>query len=300
MEDTAKKAMPVKAGDSNHITREYFDALLVEMRHIGAAAPDTSFSLFGEMFQTPIMPAALSHLDGGLLEIAKAAAAVGTPMWMGMGDEKELEELIATGAKTIKIIKPYADNDVIFSKIEHAEKAGALAVGMDLDHAYNRKGAFDTIAGEPMSSKSLAEFASFVKASKLPFILKGVLSERDAEICLKLGVKGMVLSHHHGLMDYAVPPLMLLPKIKKMAGESAGLFVDCSVQTGMDVFKAIALGAKAVSVGRALLAPMKEKGAAGVQEKLEAMTCELRHAMGLTASTDLAGIDAGLIHQRTW
>ena len=290
-----------KAG-SAHITRDYFDALLVEMRHIGAAAPDTSFELYGETFDTPIMPAALSHLhrvrENGMVELAKAAAAVNTPMWAGMGDTKELDGILGTGARTIKIIKPYADHDKIFSRIEHAEKAGALAVGMDLDHAFSRRGVFDVIEGEEMSSKSYEEFASFVKATRLPFVLKGVLSTRDAELCLKAGVRGIVVSHHHGLMDYAVPPLMVLPEIAKVIDGAMPIFVDCGIQSGMDAFKALALGATAVSVGGALLAPLKENGHQGAEEEMRKMTAELRHAMGMTASGNLKSIDASLIHMR--
>lgn len=290
-----------KAG-SAAITRDYFDVLLVEMRHIGATAPDTSFELYGETFDTPIMPAALSHLhrvrENGMAELAKAAAAVNTPMWAGMGDTEELDGILGTGARTIKIIKPYADHDKIFSRIEHAEKAGALAVGMDLDHAFSRRGVFDVIEGEEMSSKSYEEFASFVKATRLPFVLKGVLSTRDAELCLKAGVRGIVVSHHHGLMDYAVPPLMALPEIAKAIDGAMPIFVDCGIQSGMDAFKALALGATAVSVGGALLAPLKENGHQGAEEEMRKMTAELRHAMGMTASGNLKNIDASLIHMR--
>jgi len=288
--------------DSAGITRDYFDALLVEMRHIGAAAPDTSFELYGQTFGTPVMPAALSHLyrvrENGMVELAKAAVSVNTPMWAGMGDTKELEDILATGAKTIKIIKPYADHEKIFSRIEHAEKAGALAVGMDLDHAFSRKGVFDEIEGEEMTSKSYEEFASFVKATHLPFVLKGVLSTRDAELCLKAGARGIVVSHHHGLMDYAVPPLMILPEIAKVIGGAIPIFVDCGIQSGMDTFKALALGATAVSVGRALLFPLKENGHKGAAEEMLSITAGLRHAMGMTASKSLRDIDGSLIHMR--
>lgn len=286
------------------ITRDYFDALLVEMRHIGAAAPDTSFELYGETFDTPIMPAALSHLhrvrENGMAELAKAANAVNTPMWAGMGGTEELDGILGTGAKTIKIIKPYADHDKIFLRIEHAEKAGALAVGMDLDHAFSRKGVFDTIEGEEMSAKNYEEFASFVGATKLPFVLKGVLSVRDAELCMKVGVRGIVVSHHHGLMDYALPPLMILPEIVKALDGAMPVFVDCGIQSGMDAFKALALGATAVSVGGALLGPLKENGYEGAAEELRNMTAGLRHAMGMTASKSLGDINASVIRPRSF
>lgn len=292
------------AGDSNQITRSHLDSLLVEMRHIGATLADTSFELYGETFSSPVMPAALSHLHrvrpDGMADVARAAKAQNTVMWAGMGSNGELDGILATGARTIKIVKPYVDNERVFDQIRHAEEAGAFAVGMDLEHAFDRTGAFDVIEGEAMSSKSLEEVAAFVKSTRLPFILKGVLSERDARLCMEMGVRGMVVSHHHGLLDYAVPPLMMLPKIAAVTKGKIPLFVDCSIENGMDVFKALALGATAVSVGRALLAPLKNGGAEGVRATLETITGELRHAMGLTASRNLAEIDPSLIHHRNW
>jgi isopentenyl diphosphate isomerase/L-lactate dehydrogenase-like FMN-dependent dehydrogenase len=63
-----------------------------------------------------------------------------------------------------------------------------------------------------MKSKSTGELADFVKAAgDTPFIVKGVLSAKDAEKCLKAGCRGIQLSHHHGIMSYSVPPLMMLP-----------------------------------------------------------------------------------------
>ncbi len=288
-----------KAGDSNQITREYFDSILLEMRHIDSVIPSTTLDLYGETFSTPVMTAALSHLDGcrpnGSVEMAKGVCAAKAVMWIGMGEEAELEGIIATGARTIKIIKPHADNKVIFKKIEHAEKNGAFAVGMDIDHSFNRKGQYDNVLGLPMTGKSFEEIKSFVNATKLPFIIKGVLSEQDAYKCLEAGVKGIVVSHHHGIMDFAVPPLKILPKIAKLVNGSIPIFVDCGVSNGMDVFKALALGATAVSVGRALMPPLSEGGATGVEDKIRSITEELAGAMAFTCSKDLKSIDPSVV-----
>lgn len=288
-----------KAWDSNDITREYFDSLLVEMRHIDSVIPSTKLELYGETFATPVMMAALSHLNNvheqGMVEMARGAYAAKAVNWAGMGDEVELENITATGARTIKIIKPYADNDYIFKRIEHAEKCGVMAVGIDVDHAFNGKGQYDTILGLPMKPKSLEEIRQFVKATKLPFIIKGVLSEQDAYKCLEAGVQGIVVSHHHGIMNYAVPPLMILPKIVKVIDGKMPIFVDCGVLTGMDVFKALALGATAVSAGRVIMEPLRASGAEGVKNQILKMTEELAGAMARTCSPDIRHIDSSLI-----
>ena len=285
--------------DSNEITREYFDSLLIEMRHIDSVIPSTKLELYGETFDTPVMMAALSHLNNvhehGMVEMAKGAYAANSVNWAGMGDEAELEGIVATGARTIKIIKPYADNEYILHRIEHAERCGVMAVGMDVDHSFTSNGQYDNIYGMQMASKTLEEIREFVKATNLPFIIKGVLSEQDAYKCLEAGVQGIVVSHHHGIMNYAVPPLMILPKIAKVIDHRIPIFVDCGVISGMDVFKALALGATAVSAGRVILEPLKINGAKGVKNQIEKMTEELAGTMARTCSSDIRHIDSSVI-----
>ena len=295
-----QKIQKPRAGEANRITREYFDSLLIEMRHFDAVIPDTAIELYGHAFATPVMMAALSHLDDrredGAAEMARGALAAGSVMWTGMGEEDELERIIATGAKTVKIIKPYADNDLIFRNIAHAEKAGCIAVGMDIDHSYNRQGEYCVLRnGAVMSGKTFDEVVRFVNATKLPFIIKGVLSVHDARKCVEAGVRGIVVSHHHGILDYAVPPLMVLPAIAEAVGGKMPIFVDCGVETGYDVFKALALGATAVSVGRHMMASLVADGAKGVTDTVKAMTAQLAGAMARTASPDIGSIGPALI-----
>lgn len=292
----------VKAGSADKITRQYFDSLLVEMRHIDAVIPDTSLTLYGEKFDTPVMMAALSHLNNchedGMVEMARGAKAANAVMWAGMGDEAELERITATGAKTIKIIKPYEDNNVILRRIAHAQECGCFAVGMDIDHAFNGRGEYDVVLGFSMTGKSLNEIKTFVNATKLPFVIKGVLSVQDALKCVEAGVQGIVVSHHHGIMDFAVPPLMVLPEIIKAVGGKMQVFVDCGVESGMDVFKALALGANAVSVGRAVMGPLTENGAQGVKRIVQDMTAQLAGVMARTCSHGITGIDSSVLRSK--
>jgi len=295
----------VKPWDSDQITRDYFDSLLIEMRHIDAVLPSTKLELYGETFNTPVMTAALSHLnntrENGMVEMARGVRAANAVHWVGMCEEAELEAITATGARTICIIKPYDDNDRIFRKIEHAERCGVLAVGMDVDHAFGSNGKYDVVLGERMKPKSLAELKEFIKSTKLPFIIKGVLSEQDACKALEAGAKGIVVSHHHGIMKYAVPPLFILPRIAKVINRSIPVFVDCGIMSGMDVFKALALGADAVSVGRFLMEPLKKNGFEGVRDQIIKMTEQLAGVMAKTCSRDLKNIDLAVIwHRSGW
>lgn len=293
------KQQEINYGDSNIITRKYFDSLLVEMRNIDCVIPSTKLELYGEHFDTPIMMAPLSHLnsvcDNGMVEMAKGALAANAVNWAGMGDEAELEAIVSTGARTIKIIKPHEDNDYIFKRIEHAEKCGVMAMGMDLDHSFGENGQHDNVLGLKMAAKSLLELKEFVKATKLPFIVKGVLSEQDAYKCLEAGVKGIVVSHHHGIMNYAIPPLMILPKLAKLVEGKIPIFVDCGIMSGMDAFKALALGATAVSAGRVIIKPLAENKSEGVKNHVLKMTYELAGAMARTCSPDIKSIDPSVI-----
>lgn len=287
-------------GDSNKITRDYFDSILLETRYIDSDLPDTSFELFGEKFKTPIMTAALSHLhkicDNAMVEIAKGASDAGAVHWVGMGEPDEMEEIFSA-AKTIRIIKPHADNNDVLWRIEHAVSHGAFAVGMDIDHAFSWDGQYDNVLGLPMKPKSLDEIKMFIKAAKVPFIVKGVLSVCDAKKCMDAGAAGIVVSHHHGIMNYAIPPLMALPEIIDAVGGRIKIFVDCGIESGMDVYKALALGADAVCVGRNLMGPLAE-GAKGVTRRINEINNELSATMARTGAKSLADIDSSVIRYR--
>ena len=287
--------------NSDKITRDYFDSLLLESRYIDSDLPSTKFELYGRTFDTPVMTAALSHLgntaENGMVIYAQAAAKANAVHWVGMGEDKELENITATGAATIKIIKPHADNKEVFRKIEHAKKAGCFAVGMDIDHAFNGSGGYDNVLGLPMKPKTTEELCDFVDAAEIPFIVKGVLSTKDAEKCLKAGCKGIQLSHHHGIMNYAMPPLMMLPEILQVTRGEIPVFIDCGIESGMDVYKCLALGATAVSVGRHLM-PLLKEGADKTAGRIKEMTGELAATMARTGVKDLKSFDPTVIHQR--
>lgn len=286
-------------GDANRITRDYLDSLLIEMRHLGASLPDTGFELFGASFATPVMTAALSHLKGkdgsGMAEMAAGCAAAGALCWAGMGDERELEAMLSTGARVVKIIKPYADNGRILKKLRHAQENGALAAGMDMDHAFDGRGRHDVVLGEEMSGKTEDELRGFIRETRLPFIFKGVLSVRDALKAEELGAAGILVSHHHGILPWAVPPLRVLPDIARAVKGRLKIFVDCGISSGYDVFKALALGADAACAGRIIMGPLQEKGPDGVRDEILRMTGELAGAMARTACGTLLDIGADLI-----
>lgn len=291
------------SSNSDKITRDYFDSLLLETRYLDSVIPSTKMELFGKIFDTPIMTAALSHLGNtaqdGMIIYAQAAAITNAVHWVGMGSDEELEQIISTGAKTIKIIKPHEDNAEVFRKIEHAVNAGCFAVGMDIDHSFNAQGGYDNVLGLPMKSKSTEEITDFVQAAQIPFIVKGVQSALDAEKCMKAGCAGIVVSHHHNMMPYSVPPLFILPEILQAVSNQIPVFVDCGIESGVDVYKALALGATAVSVGRHLM-PLLKNGAQAVADRINQMNSELASVMARTGIQNLEKMDSSVIHKRNF
>lgn len=288
--------------DSNEITREFFDRILLEMRHIGSEKADTKCRLFGvngATFDTPVCTAALSHMNNqcedGMAKMAMGAKMAGALCFSGMGEREEIFDMCATGAKVIKIIKPHERNETVFAKIREAEAAGAFGVGMDIDHAFKADGDYDVVCGLPMKPKSFEEMKSFVQSTNLPFVVKGVLSVQDAKLAVEMGAAGIIVSHHHGIMGSCVPPLMILPEIVQAVGGKLTIFVDCGIESGMDAFKALALGADAVCVGRAIMPPLRENGEQGVADKLVSITKELKGVMSRTGFAKIEDIDDSVI-----
>lgn len=291
----------MRPGDSNALARSYADSLLIEMRHLDGAIPNTTMALYGRTFDTPIATAAFSHLshfgyhEDGMVELSKGAHMANALNFAGMGSEEELERMVETGAAVVKIIKPYEDNEYILRKIEHARRAGVLAVGMDIDHAFNHLGEYDEVHGNPMRPKSEDEIRGFAEAAKIPFVVKGVHSVTDALKCVRAGAHGIIVSHHHGILDYAVPPLKVLPEIVKAVEGKIPVFADCGIDSGYDVFKALALGASGACVGRAILDSLKKDGKDGAYQWIVAQTRILKSIMARTGSRDIRSIDPAVL-----
>ena len=290
-----------KKADSIQIARQYLDHLVIEGRIIGAQHPTSEVNVLGMTFETPIMTGALSHLKRGMAGLAEGAKMAGALCSIGMGDNGELGEVLATGAKVIKIIKPYADREEVFSRIRFAEEHGAIGVGMDVEHAVNTEDDADSVvAGLQMKLPTMQELRAYVASTRLPFFIKGALSVQDAIRAKELGCAGVVLSHHNGLMRWAVPPYMLLPEIRKAVGDDFLLVADGGIEDGFDAFKALALGANLVCVGRALMPAYDEQGPQGVAQVIRTMNDQLKAMMVRTGAADLKHIDPTVLHEAPW
>lgn len=289
-------------GDSNLITRRYLDSLLIETRYMNSDNPNLEFHLYGKTFPSPVMTAALSHLDKFMFEGATEAyvdgtASAGAVFWLGMADESDVEFCAKRSKAMIEIIKPYKDRDLIYRKIKHAEDNSLLAVGIDIDHPFGPDGSPDLVDGYEMKTLTTGELKEICESAKLPVIVKGVLSRYDAAEAVSAGAGGIVLSHHNNRIEFAIPPLAILPEIKEAVPTGFPIFVDCEIRTGMDAFKALALGATGVCIGRPLMTAIKQNGAQGVKEYLEKVNAELGKAMAFTGCTTMSRMDASVVRR---
>ncbi len=291
-----------RLSDANEITERYMDSILIEERLIDSVKADLKTTILGQSFDTPVITPAFSHLKNfngreltGLEEYSIAAKECNALNFCGMMENDQFQKIINTGAKTIRIVKPYADNAKVRDQFKFAEDAGAFGIGMDIDHIFGTSG-YDIVVGEEMAAQTTDMLHSYIESTKLPFVVKGVLSVEDAVKCADIGAKAIIVSHHHGRLPYAVPPMMILPDIKKaLAGKNVEIMLDCGIATGADVYKALALGANAVAVGRSMLPHLEKDGVTGVKNFFESLGNELRFIMSSTGFAKVSDIDDSAI-----
>lgn len=303
--------IPVTSGrvdDSNLITRRYLDQILVEMRTIDSTMPDLTTKIFNKLFSTPLMMPAFSHLNKVLKdgrkpmnEYAEVAKELRMLNWVGMESDEDYADIVSCGVPTVRIIKPFEDHDLILKQIEFAQDHGARAVGIDIDHVPGKDGQYDAPDGMPLGPVTFDDLKQYVKFAKIPFVAKGVLSVQDAVKCRNAGCRAIVVSHHHGRMPYAVPPVAMLPAIRRVVNSSMlsnmKIFCDCHIDSGYDAYKALAMGADAVAPGRSILAPLLKAGKEGLKAKLLQMNNELKEMMLYTGIKNTHSFDSSVLHR---
>jgi isopentenyl diphosphate isomerase/L-lactate dehydrogenase-like FMN-dependent dehydrogenase len=140
-------------------------------------------------------------------------------------------------------------------------------------------------------STTMKEITWLRSVWKGPIIVKGVQSVEDAKAIAKLGVQGIILSNHGGRQfDRGQVPLEILPDVVKAVGNKVEIYIDGGIMSGLDALGAIALGAKAVFIGRAYLFGAMANGEAGVEQVIEIMRREFENGMALSGATNIAEV----------
>ena len=132
--------------------------------------------------------------------------------------------------------------------------------------------------------------------TSLPVLIKGILHPRDAELAAEHGCAGVIVSNHGGRqLDGAIAPIDALPRIADATAGRLELYVDSGVRRGVDVVAALALGARAVLVGRAPMYGLAAGGEAGVGAVLETFRAELENALHLCGVASVADVPRDLV-----
>ena len=167
------------------------------------------------------------------------------------------------------------------------------------DITVDKEGAALHYYGGTVYPKSVADMKELVKmCAPLPFIVKGVMSAKGALKAAEAGVYGIVVSNHGGrVLDSSPATAEVLPEIRAALGENSPvkIFMDGGIRTGLDVFKAIALGADAVLIGRPIITASFGGGAEGVEMYLKKVAAELVATMLMTGAANLKEITRDMV-----
>ncbi len=295
-------------GDSFKENVRALAAVKLNMRVLhGVLEPNTSATFFGKQLKTPIMAApicnALANTGGGLSEEEMVTAFVegsdlaGSLGWIGDPADASMYSDAVSAIKKVQcgvaIIKPRVDTDSILERFEQAQNAGAIAVGLDIDGAGLL---LMKLKGQAVGPKTPKQIAELVKATTLPFIVKGIMTVDEAVACAEAGVHTIVVSNHGGrVLDHTPGTATVLPAIAKAVKGKVNIIVDGGVRCGADALKMIGLGADGVLVGRPLIVGAYGGGAAGVKLLMEKYTSELYAAMILTGCASIDDISSRVI-----
>lgn len=300
----------LSTGTSFKANLEALAKVKLKMKTIhGAKDPSTKTSLFGQEFATPIQGAPMTgttyNMGGAVSEedfisyVVEGSLKAGSIGWTGDGADPTmydsgLKAVKVAAGKAIPIIKPRAQEEII-KRIKAAEEAGALAVGVDIDGA-----GLVTMAlkGQPVGPKTFEELKEIVSSTKLPFILKGIMTVEEAKLAVEIGAAAIVVSNHGGrVLDHTHGAAQVLSTIADAVKGKVIIFADGGVRTGSDVLKLLALGADGVLVGRPLITGAFGGAVEGVEEVIKTLTKELYQAMILTGCNSIADINSNILEQ---
>ncbi|NLN06105.1 MAG: alpha-hydroxy-acid oxidizing protein [Firmicutes bacterium] len=269
--------------------------------------PDITLKVFGRTFKTPVFIAPLTgasyNMGGALTEaeladgLVEGATLAGSCAFTGDGAETEIYSAGLAAIKKygngVAIIKPRSI-EMITERIRQAEESGALAVGIDLDGA----GLVTmTQKGHPVGPKNFYQLRDLIGMTKLPFILKGIMTAQEAEMAVEAGAAAIVVSNHGGRVLDATPGVAeVLPEIVERVKGEIFVFADGGIRSGIDVLKMLALGADAVLIGRPAIWAVFGGGSEGVRQLVEEMSAELIHSMIMTGCVNLKAVDYHVIY----
>lgn len=299
----------------------------------GVAEVDTATTVLGQPVAAPILLAPVAgqslYHPHGVLASARAAAAARTILGVSSSAGHSIEEVAAasSGPKWFQLYVP-KDRAVARRLVERADRAGYKAIVLTVDlgerkdadrrhrfalppavllkhlrdvgfdvherMTYEQLTAFNDEAWDLSLAWNIFDWLRSI--TRLPLLVKGVLRADDAKQAVSIGLDGIIVSNHGGRRLDGVPASIdRLAQVVEAVGGRAEVLLDSGVRRGADVFKALALGAKAVLIGRPYAWALAADGEAGVKQVLQLLHEELTSAMLASGCPNLASIDRSLL-----
>ncbi|MCX7913951.1 MAG: alpha-hydroxy-acid oxidizing protein [Thermodesulfovibrionales bacterium] len=298
----------IGTGSSFRANLEALERYKFNMRSIhDVRNPITTFKLWDETLSFPVLAAPMTgvsyNMGGALTEaefiddIISGSLMANTIGMCGDGAdptflESGLKAIKRNNGKGIAIIKPRKYDEII-KRIQLVEEAGAIAVGIDVDAAGL---VIMAMKGQPVEPKSIDELKAIIGSTKLPFIVKGIMTLSEAIIAAECGASAIVVSNHGGrILDHTLGAADVLPEIAINLKNKILIFADGGVRSGADVLKLLALGADAVLLGRPLIIGAFGGRREGVAFILDKIRSELTHAMLLTGVENVKNVSRDIL-----
>jgi glycolate oxidase len=291
-----------------------FDCLALRPRVcVDVSKIDASTTFLGQKLRIPVMMAPIGSLqtitpEGGVA-VAKAAAQFGTMNFVSSVTQPSLEE-IAACTRHPKIFQLYIRGGLDWCEeiVQRVKAAGYIALCLTVDTAhYSRRERQMMNRWLPPSKRTETRrhfqamvtwemVAAIKKMAGMPFILKGVATAEDAKIAVDHGVDVIYISNHGGRqLDHGRGTIDILPEVVETVHGKADVILDGSILRGTDVLKALALGCKAVTIGKLQGWGLAAGGTEGLVRVLELLEEELTIDMGLLGVTRVDQINASYV-----
>ena len=270
--------------------------------------PDTSLELFGKKFRYPFFAgpvgAVTMHYSDKYDDMAynnilvKACADNGIAAFTGDGMNPEVMKvacnaIAAADGVGIPTVKPW-NIETIEEKMGLCKEAGCFAIAMDIDAA-----GLPFLKGmnPPAGSKTVAQLTQIAKMAGVPFIVKGVMTVKGALKAKEAGAAAIVVSNHGGrVLDQCPATAEVLPGIvDALKGSGMKIIVDGGIRSGVDVFKALALGADAVIICRPFVPAVYGGAEEGVKLYIDKIGAELQDTMAMCGAKDLSSITRDML-----
>lgn len=301
---------PGAKGSGTVAIRNYdkWQELCVNMDTICENKPvDTTLNIFGESFKYPIFAAPIGAMKlhyGDKYDdleyndiLVSACADAGIAAFTGDGTNPAVmvaatKAIKGKGGKGIPTVKPW-DMNTLREKLSMIQDSGSFAVAMDIDAAGLP---FLKNLTPPAGSKSVEELQEIVREAKVPFILKGIMTVKGALKAKEAGAAAIVVSNHGGrVLDQCPATAEVLADIVDAVGKDMKIFVDGGIRSGVDIFKALALGADAVLIGRPYVTAVYGGAGEGVAAYTEKLASELKDTMAMCGVHSLEDISRDMV-----